>query len=158
MLTINKKEGFTFEKYFTCRREWYKKGNTSKLADDFCEGATKAGHKINKVFLGDKELSGCNGCEACKCKNRKCIIKDDMQEIYLLFEQCDTIVLASPLYFWTISAKTKAFIERLYAISENDQYPYKESVFIAYDSRSSLKEKFIDEKYLQNAYELGTSI
>lgn len=107
-----------------------KKGNTSQLADAFCEGATKAGHKVHKVFLGDKTLSGCQGCEACRVKQGTCVIKDDMQEIYPLFNQCDTVVLASPLYFWTITAKIKAFIERLYAISENDTFPPKETVLL----------------------------
>ncbi|MCR1900151.1 flavodoxin family protein [Irregularibacter muris] len=169
-----------------------KKGNTSQLADAFCKGATKAGHRVHKVFLGDKKLSGCQGCEACKGKNPICIIKDDMQEIYPLINQCDTIVLASPLYFWTISAKIKAFIERLYAIAENDQFPPKETVLlmtagddnfwtfeqpISYYSfvtkairwknigmclaggcKSDPKNKYIDEKFLQRAHELGTMI
>ncbi len=143
------------------------------------------------ISLHDKTIEFCTGCLVCQ-KTQRCVIKDDMQEIYPLFEKCDIIVLASPLYFWTISAKTKAFIERLYAISENDQYPFRESVLlmtaeddnfwtfeqpISYYSfvikaigwknigmslaggcRSNLKEKFVDEKYLQNAYELGASI
>lgn len=49
---------------------------------------------------------------------------------FIQFAKCDTVVLASPLYFWTISAKTKAFIERLYAISENDTFPHKDSLLL----------------------------
>lgn len=91
-----------------------KNGNTNKLADAFIKGATEAGHNVKNVFLGDKQINGCLGCNACQ-KNNICILKDDMQDIYPIFDQCDTVVLASPLYFWTISARIKIFVERLYA-------------------------------------------
>lgn len=45
--------------------------------------------------------------------------------LYSLFAACDTPVMASPLYFWTITARLKSFTERLYAISVEDKYPQK---------------------------------
>ena len=101
-----------------------KKGNTNQLAEAFVEGATSAGHTLTKVFLGDKTINGCNGCEACRTLKR-CTQKDDMESIYPLIHAADTIVLASPLYFWTISARLKAFLERFYAIAELDDNPPK---------------------------------
>lgn len=101
-----------------------KKGNTNQLADAFVDGAKSAGHSVTKVFLGDKSINGCNGCEACRT-TQKCIQKDDMVDIYPLIQQAHTIVMASPLYFWTISAKLKAFLERFYAIAELDSNPPK---------------------------------
>ena len=53
-----------------------------------------------------------------------------MQKIYPLFAACDTLVMASPLYFWTITARLKAFVERLYAISKEDKYPEKDTVLL----------------------------
>lgn len=53
-----------------------------------------------------------------------------MQDIYPLFAECDTVVMASPLYLWTITSKLKAFIERLYAISTDDKYPQKDFVLL----------------------------
>lgn len=106
-----------------------KGGNTDRLAHAFTEGAREKGHTVHSVFLGSLELSGCLGCGACQ-QDHVCIQKDGMAEIYSLFEQCDTIVLASPLYFWTVSARIKAFIERLYAISRDDQYPPKDCVLL----------------------------
>lgn len=100
------------------------KGNTNQLADAFIEGASAAGHKMTKVFLGNKTVNGCNGCEACRTI-KKCVQKDDMEAIYPLIYAADTIVLASPLYFWTISARLKAFIERFYAIADVDNQPLK---------------------------------
>lgn len=107
-----------------------KGGNTDRLADAFIRGCEQAGHTVHKVFLGDG-LSGCRGCGACQVDSGKgCILADKMQEIYPLFARCDTVVLASPLYFWTISASLKAFIERLYAVSKGDEYPHKDSFLL----------------------------
>lgn len=107
----------------------FKGGNTDKLVDAFIEGASKAGHTVNKVFLGNQTINGCRGCGACR-DSHDCVQKDAMQHVYPLFNACDTVVLASPLYFWHISAATKAFIERLYAISSEDKYPYRDSILL----------------------------
>lgn len=101
-----------------------KRGNTDQLADAFIEGAAQSGHDVTKVFLGDKVLNGCFGCNACRW-GKPCVQKDAMAEIYPLYMKCDTVVLASPLYFWTITARIKAFLERLYAVAEEDPNPPK---------------------------------
>ena len=95
-------------------------GNTDQLANAFMEGALQAGHTIDKVYLN--KLHGCLGCQQCRYE-KPCIQKDDMQQIYPLLDKADTIVLASPLYFWTLSASIKAFIERLYAVAQKDEHP-----------------------------------
>lgn len=105
------------------------KGNTNELVDSFIKGAVDAKHNVQKVYLNGN-LQGCLGCEACQHNGHKCIIQDKMQEIYPLFENADTIVLASPLYFWSISARLKCFIDRLYALSTNDEYPYKNTLLL----------------------------
>ncbi|NYB72846.1 flavodoxin family protein [Sedimentibacter hydroxybenzoicus DSM 7310] len=107
-----------------------KSGNTYRLTDAFCKGAEEAGHVVNKVFLGDKKIVGCSGCGACQKNGNKCSIQDSMQDIYPSFTQCDTLLLASPLYFWSVSAQTKAFIERLYAISKEDSYPHRDTLLL----------------------------
>lgn len=99
-----------------------KGGNTELLADAFISGAKSAGHVVTKVFLGDTKINGCSGCNACR-KVGSCIQKDDMAGVYPLIEQADSIVFASPLYYWTISAGIKAFIERLYAVAKEDPNP-----------------------------------
>ena len=57
-------------------------------------------------------------------------MKDVMQEIYPCLKECDNIVMASPLYFWTLSSQTKAFFDRLYALSEENIYPAKDTVLL----------------------------
>lgn len=101
-----------------------KNGNTGKLAEAFAKGAGEAGHRVRVATLGDREIGGCKGCNACRW-GKPCVQKDDMQALYPLYEECDMVVLASPLYFWTFSARLKAFIERLYAVAQEDADPPK---------------------------------
>ena len=86
-----------------------KNGNTEQLADSFIKGAEEAGHHVKKVFLGNKTINGCIGCNACRY-GKPCIQKDDFNELIPDIKSCDLLVFASPLFFWTISAKIKAFI------------------------------------------------
>ena len=99
-----------------------KNGNTEQLADSFIKGAEEAGHHVKKVFLGNKTINGCIGCNACRY-GKPCIQKDDFNELIPDIKSCDLLVFASPLFFWTISAKIKAFIERFYCIAEEDSNP-----------------------------------
>jgi multimeric flavodoxin WrbA len=101
--------------------------NTDTLAEAFVRGAVEVEHSVTKVFLGETNISPCNGCNACQHGN-PCGINDDMQSLYSLFEKCDMLVLVSPLYFWTISARTKAFVERLYAVVQTEPGQYANTV------------------------------
>ena len=103
---------------------------TLKLANSFIKGASEKGHKVTQFFLGDKIMQGCKGCELCQDNGGKCIINDDIQEAYELYNECDAVVLASPLYFWMFTASTKAFIDRLYALSKEHKYPAKDSYLL----------------------------
>lgn len=107
-----------------------KHGNTDQIADAFIQGATEEGNICTKVYLGEKNIQGCRGCNYCQNNNHQCIIQDAMQEYYPLFLEADVVVFTSPLYFWTISSWIKTFIDRLYAISVDDQYPRKETVLL----------------------------
>ncbi|WP_052466582.1 flavodoxin family protein [Beduini massiliensis] len=104
-------------------------GNTDQLTDSFIKGAVEAGNKVEKVNLSGY-LEGCKGCGACQINHHQCVIKDTMQDIYPLFEKAEIIVLASPLYFWSISGRLKSFIDRLYAMSANDEYAHKDTVLL----------------------------
>lgn len=105
-------------------------GNTDRLTDAYIKGVVERGHSVTKVYLGSLRLEGCRGCGACQRITHRCAVQDGMQELYPLFAKCDTLIMASPLYFWTITSRLKAFIERLYAISKEDKYPRKETVLL----------------------------
>ena len=105
-------------------------GNTDRLTDAYIRGLVEKGHTVTKIYLGSMRMAGCRGCGACQHNGNRCVVQDDMQQLYPLFAQCNTLVMASPLYFWTITARLKAFVERLYAISKEDKYPEKETVLL----------------------------
>lgn len=107
-----------------------RQGNTDRLTDAFIKGMAEKGHSVTKVYLGSMHIVGCRGCGACQRNGNHCVVQDDMQELYPLFRESEVVVMSSPLYFWTITAKLKSFVERLYAISVNDSYPAKETVLL----------------------------
>lgn len=97
-------------------------GNTSQLADAFIRGAEEAGHAVEKISLNKTEVKGCIGCNACRY-GKPCVQKDGFNELVPKIKAADLIVFASPLLFWTLSSKIKAFIERFYCIAEEDPNP-----------------------------------
>lgn len=97
-------------------------GNTMQLADSFIRGAEDAGHSVEKISLLKEEVKGCLGCNACRY-GKPCIQKDGFNDMIPKIKTADLIVFASPLYFWTISSKLKAFLERFYCIAEEDKNP-----------------------------------
>lgn len=98
------------------------KGNTRQLVDAFSQGAKDAGHNVEIVSLNKMKVNGCIGCNACRYE-KPCIQKDDFNSLVPKIKEADLIVFASPLLFWTISSKLKAFIERFYCIAEEDPNP-----------------------------------
>lgn len=98
------------------------KGNTAQLVEYFIKGAEEAGYKTELISLLKNEVKGCLGCNACRY-GKSCIQKDSFNEIVPKIKNADCIVFASPLYFWTVSSKIKAFIERFYCIAEEDPNP-----------------------------------
>ena len=98
------------------------KGNTAQLVEYFIKGAEEAGHKTELISLLKNEVKGCLGCNACRY-GKSCIHKDSFNEIDPKIKNADCIVFASSLYFWTVSSKIKAFIERFYCIAEEDPNP-----------------------------------
>lgn len=98
------------------------RGNTAQLVESFVKGATEAGHQAEIVSLIKNEVKGCLGCNACRY-GKPCIQKDSFNGLVPKIKEADLIVFASPLYFWTVSARIKAFIERFYCIAEEDENP-----------------------------------
>lgn len=91
-----------------------KNGNSDLLCDEFAKGAVEAGHCVEKIRVAEKNIGFCRGCYACK-KNGVCAIKDDMAEVLQKIIDADVLVLASPVYFYSIDAQLKAVIDRTVA-------------------------------------------
>lgn len=96
-----------------------KSGNTSALVKAFAEGAESAGHTVAEFFLDKMEIHGCKGCFGGHSdRNCSCVQKDDMAKIYPAVRDCDVVVLASPLYYWTMSGQLRTALDRLFALEE----------------------------------------
>lgn len=98
------------------------RGNTAQLAQAFARGAREAGHRVDLISLNQIQVNGCLGCNACRYE-KPCVQKDDFNSLVPKIMEADLLVFASPLYFWTISSKLKALIERFYAIAREDTDP-----------------------------------
>jgi len=122
-----------------------KNGNTSHLLNSYLEGI-KESHKdvsIDSVFLNELNIGYCQACNLCKIrKEKKCVIKDDMIPLYEKVQNADLLIIATPIYWWNMTAQTKTFIDRLYALQyENRIMKGKKfsflTTFAAPDSESS---------------------
>lgn len=90
-----------------------KGSNSDALCEEFKRGAIEIGHYVEKVLLRDKQISYCVGCGACIINGyTNCSQKDDMSELLDKMIDFDVIVFASPVYFYTINAQMKTFIDR----------------------------------------------
>lgn len=88
-----------------------KGGNTELLLKELLRGCQDVGAEIEEVFLRALKVSPCLEIYACK-KNGQCPIPDDMQSLYPKLVEADALALASPIFFYAVSAHAKAFIDR----------------------------------------------
>lgn len=92
-----------------------KGGNSDLLCNEFMRGATESGHSVEKINVAEKKVDYCRACYYCRTSGGKCIINDDMSEILQKMIDADVIVLASPVYFYSVDAQLKAVIDRTVA-------------------------------------------
>ena len=90
-----------------------KNGNSDMLCDAFMKGALEAGHQVERIRVAEKNIGFCRGCYG--CRSGACVLKDDMAEVLQKMIDADVIVLASPVYFYSIDAQLKALIDRTVA-------------------------------------------
>ncbi|KLU65665.1 MULTISPECIES: flavodoxin family protein [Desulfosporosinus] len=120
-----------------------KGGNSDLLCDQFILGANEAGHQTEKIFLRDKKIGYCTGCESCYASH-KCIQNDDMAEILDKMIDAEVIVMATPVYFYTMNAQMKTLIDR--TVPKYQEITGKEFYFIvaAADNSKQAMERTID--------------
>lgn len=112
-----------------------KKGNSTVLAKQIIQGVESAGAKVETVYLNGLNIKPCQGCYACKKENSTgCAIDDDMQFLYPKLVESDAWIIASPVYWFNMSAQTKLFMDRCFALwNENPGINpmYKKPIAIA---------------------------
>ncbi len=86
-------------------------GNTEILLDRALDGASQAGAVVEKIVVSELCIGPCRGCFRC-IKNGVCAIRDDMRLVYRKLDEADGIILASPVYFGSISSQLKTMIDR----------------------------------------------
>lgn len=127
-----------------------KKGNTSFLVQEAIRSFTKENIETEIVFLRDYDIKDCIGCEGCR-DTLECVIKDDMQKLYPKILEADGIILASPTYYYNVTAHMKAFIDRCYcfnAFAEDDRSVWlslNEVLGIKYAAVIAICEQFKEE-------------
>jgi multimeric flavodoxin WrbA len=115
-------------------------GNSDLLCDQFINGSIEAGHPTEKIFLRDKKINYCTGCGTCIDRGKKCSQKDDMAEVLDKMVEADVIVMATPVYFYTMCGQMKTLIDR--TCSRYTEISNKEFYFIvtaADDSKPAME-------------------
>lgn len=111
-----------------------KGGNTDSMLDAFLQGAAGAGANIQRIYLRDLEIHPCIGCGHCD-KAGTCVQQDAMTEVYPQLEQADAIAVASPIYFYSVTAQLKLLIDRSQAPLMKKVLTKKAGEFVAKEPR-----------------------
>jgi multimeric flavodoxin WrbA len=90
-------------------------GNSSTIANHFCNTAEKCGAEVKTFTLNKLQYRGCQGCMLCKTKLDKCAIEDGLTDVLESVRSADVLVLASPVYYWDVSAQIKGFLDRTFS-------------------------------------------
>ena len=94
-------------------------GNTAALIDAFTAGAEAADHTIARFDLAALDIHGCRGClGGGRDPRHPCVQRDGMDAVYPAYMAADVVVLASPMYYWSISGQLKCAFDRLFAVAE----------------------------------------
>jgi len=97
-----------------------KHGNTEVLVSEFVRGAKENWNDVTVISVADYHVMPCTGCNACRKRvNKDCIIQDDMRKFFPILKEADIIMIASPVYFYGLSARLKAIIDRLHQPARN---------------------------------------
>jgi len=135
-------------------------GNSDLLCDRFAEGACDAGNTVEKIFLRDEKINYCTGCGTCLNGNKSCPQKDDMAVVLTKMLAADVIVMATPVYFYSMNGQMKTLIDRTCA--RYTEINNKEFYFIitAADENKKSLERTLEEFRgftfcLENAKEKG---
>jgi multimeric flavodoxin WrbA len=106
-----------------------KNGNTEILMKEVLGVARDAGCETEMFSMSEKQVAPCDACGTC-FETGSCVVQDDMQELYEMLERADAVIFGSPVYFGSVSAQTKAVMDRMFALMR--QRALKDKVAGAY--------------------------
>ncbi len=118
------------------------KSNSSALARQILTKAKDLGAETQEFVLNKLDFKGCQGCETCKKKLDRCVLKDDLSAVLDAVKEADAVVMASPNYFGEVSGQFKAFFDRTYSYLNADFssriQPGKSTVFVFAQGQNDL--------------------
>jgi multimeric flavodoxin WrbA len=120
------------------------KGNTDLLLDEALKGARSRGAEVEKIIVDKLNIAPCREYYGC-LKDGNCVIRDDMDALYPKILEADAIIVASPIFFYTVSAQLMLLISRCQAlwarryILKNMDIPVKKGAFIAVGATKGAK-------------------
>lgn len=85
--------------------------NSAMLAEEFARGAQELGNAVEIISLAGKDIRFCQGCFACQ-KTKRCVIRDDADQIEQKMEHADVLVFATPIYYYEMSGQMKTMLDR----------------------------------------------
>lgn len=106
-----------------------KGSNSEVLAKEFVEGAEKSGNKVEFISLTGKKLDFCIGCLVCQ-KTQKCVIDDDARTMAETVKNADTVVFATPIYYYEMCGQMKTLLDRLNPLFPSD-YRFRDVYLLA---------------------------
>ncbi len=119
-------------------------GNSDRLLDKALAGAQAAGAQVEKLVLNELHIRPCQECGGC-AKTGQCVIKDDMQHINEKLAMLDGLVIASPIFFSSVSAQLKTMIDRAqcrwvakYCLGKSEVSPKRPGIFICVRGQEGL--------------------
>ena len=95
------------------------RSNSDRLAEELIRGAAEAGHEVEHISLKEKTIGFCKGCLVCQ-KTQRCVIRDDAVEIAERVKNADTLVFATPIYYYEMSGQMKTLLDRLNPLFPSD--------------------------------------
>jgi multimeric flavodoxin WrbA len=113
----------TMKKFVILNGSPHKIGNTMALVNEVEKTMENKEVEMKSHNLNTMQIRGCQGCYGCRTTD-KCIIKDDMQQIYQDIDDADGIIFATPVFMWQMSAQLKLVIDRLLPYLKEDYSSY----------------------------------
>lgn len=93
-------------------------GNTDTVLRCMEEVIVSRGCRVNKIYLNEINMRGCQGCMSCKKVTDRCVLEDGMTPVYDLIQESDTVLMGTPVYLWDVSGQFKLFVDRCFAFWE----------------------------------------
>ncbi|WP_136798367.1 MULTISPECIES: flavodoxin family protein [Desulfosediminicola] len=112
-------------------------GNSAALLKKAVEGARRQGAEVDEIYLRDYKISPCLEIYQC-IKTGECAIRDDFPKILEKLEASDGIMLASPIFFYTVSAHTKIFMDRCQSLWVRKYWIEKQEMGKTRETRKAL--------------------